>query len=119
MTEARITDHSSIDAENLRFRKERFFKRDYEYDVQDHYGMQEISAKSGTRETATSVVYSVTSPRTNPSFTNVQDGCTRSQANTSWPTPTIEPPWHSYGSYSTTTLSNLRRYRLNERAKPL
>lgn len=61
MTEARITDLSSIDAENLKFRKERFFKRDYEYDVQDHYGMQEISAKSGTRETATSGEYSVTS----------------------------------------------------------
>ena len=45
MTEARITDLSSIDAENFKFRNERFFKGDYEYDVQNHYGMQEISRK--------------------------------------------------------------------------
>jgi len=45
MCDKRITDLSSLEAENFKFRNEQFFKGDYEYDVQEHYNRQEIKRR--------------------------------------------------------------------------
>ncbi|MCX2818148.1 hypothetical protein EGH25_02110 [Haladaptatus sp. F3-133] len=45
MTGSRITDLSSIDAENFKLRNERFFNRGYDYDAQPHHGVGEVRRK--------------------------------------------------------------------------